>query len=139
MKKCIKCNIEKSKNNFASKKVKNKNWLQPYCKACQKIYRKDHYIVNRQKYIDKAKAWRKKEKEAVRILKDKPCMDCKIKYPYYIMQFDHRGNKKFTISQYVGGRATATIIREIKKCDIVCANCHAERTWNKQNANIIQR
>jgi len=47
------------------------------------------------------------------------------------MQFDHvRGVKSFGI----GGRVTSrveTLAAEIAKCDVVCANCHAERTHGR--------
>ena len=66
--------------------------------------------------------------------KDKPCADCGVKYPHYVMQFDHvRGKKVITI-----GSATAKINsakalhKEIAKCEVVCANCHAERTYVRQ-------
>jgi transposase len=58
------------------------------------------------------------------------CADCKEKYPYWIMEFDHLGNKKFTISAY---RKTTSSLEEIKKeiekCEVVCANCHKNRTF----------
>lgn len=71
-------------------------------------------------------------------IKDSPCIDCHIKYPHYVMQFDHRNPKaKF--------RAVATMMRhtvswkrieaEIAKCDLVCANCHAARTWKRAHGN----
>src|SRR4249920_1641311 len=35
-------------------------------------------------------------------LKDAPCTDCGVKYPPYVMQWDHRGDepKEFTIGSY---------------------------------------
>lgn len=62
-----------------------------------------------------------------------PCKDCGERYPYYVMQFDHvRGEKKFNL--YKAGHdvtALSTIQEEIEKCDVVCANCHAERTYRR--------
>lgn len=62
--------------------------------------------------------------------KDKPCLDCGIKYPTYIMQFDHvRGEKIAEVSlMYKGQYGERRLREEIAKCDVVCANCHAERT-----------
>lgn len=69
---------------------------------------------------------------------NEPCADCGVIYPYWVMQLDHvreRGAKSFTVSlTYTSGRdrrvlcTREQLLDEIAKCDIVCANCHAERT-----------
>lgn len=66
----------------------------------------------------------------IRAAKDKPCADCDGRYPYYVMQFDHldRSDKKFNIGQIGPTIGMARVLNEIAKCDVVCANCHAERT-----------
>ena len=65
--------------------------------------------------------------------KSQPCLDCGIQYPPYVMQLDHvRGDKKFQLSAAV--RITfdlGKIQEEINKCEVVCANCHAERTHQR--------
>ena len=69
----------------------------------------------------------------VRGTKDmKPCMDCGVAYPYYVMHYDHRepATKKWDLSH----AKTITGARvEIAKCDLVCANCHAERTFRTKH------
>lgn len=63
------------------------------------------------------------------------CQDCNKKYPYYILQFDHvRGEKVDQLSNMVSHYPMADIIEEISKCEVVCANCHAERTYRRQVA-----
>lgn len=63
--------------------------------------------------------------------KNVPCMDCGIQYPYYVMQFDHvRGEKLFNIAN-VRTMSKKKLLDEIAKCEIVCANCHAERTYQR--------
>lgn len=67
----------------------------------------------------------------IREAKDRPCADCGVQYPYYVMQFDHvRGEKRFNLG---GGwnNSIEAIKEEIEKCDVVCANCHAERTYQR--------
>ncbi len=91
------------------------------CNQCHKI----RYVKDRNRKI-------------MEIAKSKPCVDCKEKYPYYIMEFDHvpgRGTKSFAISS---GLAISLIKleTEMKKCDIVCANCHRRRTYMR---HIMQR
>jgi len=61
-------------------------------------------------------------------------MDCGIKYPWYVMQFDHRNpdTKEFIISKLAwAGKTLVEIEEEINKCDLVCANCHAIRTYSR--------
>ena len=66
------------------------------------------------------------------LLKDVPCLDCNNRYPHYVMEFDHvRGQKQFTISQHPRD-SHKTLLAEVKKCDIVCANCHRIRTHNRR-------
>lgn len=83
---------------------------------------------------DKALAPRLTRKQKIRELKNKakdvPCMDCGIKYPPYVMDFDHHSDKSFELagasSRFL---SIKKVIMEIKKCDVVCANCHRIRTF----------
>lgn len=71
-------------------------------------------------------------REVIREAKNTPCMDCSNSYAYYVMHFDHRdpSTKKFAISNFTqGGVTMEALVEEMAKCDVVCANCHAERTW----------
>ena len=85
---------------------------------------------------------KKREKEIqlyVRLAKEgKPCKDCGKSYPYYVMQFDHRERKlkECTPSKLCRkGWCDERIQKELDKCDIVCGNCHAERTY-QQNMSL---
>jgi lysyl-tRNA synthetase class I len=66
----------------------------------------------------------------LRELKDKtPCFDCKIQYPYYVMDFDHvRGRKHKNVMELVPTLSKKKIDEELAKCEIVCSNCHRVRT-----------
>lgn len=59
-----------------------------------------------------------------------PCADCGVSYPPYVMQFDHVVDGKVSnIADMVrNGYSIKNIQAEINKCELVCANCHAERT-----------
>lgn len=88
---------------------------------------------------DKIRQYKKKIRQSkivyVRKLKEIPCKDCGIKYPHYVMDFDHvlSNSKKRTINRLAGERAGwLTLKQEIKKCEIVCANCHRIRTHNRR-------
>lgn len=68
-------------------------------------------------------------------LRAKPCTDCKRDYPCYIMQFDHLPGypKVANISVMVQRRryTMAMLREELRKCELVCANCHRIRTYTR--------
>ena len=60
------------------------------------------------------------------------CMDCGLvitEHNLYKFDFDHREPKlkRFQLSN-PGGYSTETVLDEIAKCDVVCRNCHSDRT-----------
>jgi hypothetical protein len=62
-----------------------------------------------------------------------PCMDCKINYPYYVMDFDHvRGRKHKNVMELIPTLSKKKIDEEIAKCEIVCSNCHRIRTHQRK-------
>jgi hypothetical protein len=87
---------------------------------------------------EKTKQRSQKRREEIRNIirtfkQEKPCMDCKIVYPYYVLDFDHIGNDKIEgISKMANWFPLDEIIAEIKKCQVVCANCHRERTYRRR-------
>jgi len=61
------------------------------------------------------------------------CVDCGVSHPA-VLCFHHRDpkNKNFTVSNVIGGATSIKqILNEIKKCDVVCMNCHAKRHWRE--------
>ncbi len=67
-------------------------------------------------------------KAIIRTFKSVPCADCGVTYPYYVMDFDHkRGPKKLNVSRMIN-KTTGALLKEIDKCEVVCANCHRIRT-----------
>lgn len=131
MKKCSSCKIEKSVAEFNTD-VSRKDNLSLFCKLCSRKKTQYAYRKNRKYYISKSIERNNKTIEFIRFIKEtSPCFDCGIKYPYYVMDFDHRidEEKKFCIGhhRFYGKQQ---LIDEIKKCDIVCSNCHRIRTHN---------
>ena len=72
---------------------------------------------------------RHKRRELIQGLKQKPCKDCGGEFPSPVMHFHHvRGEKKFTIANAVRtNKSLTSVLEEIAKCDLVCANCHTMR------------
>jgi hypothetical protein len=59
-----------------------------------------------------------------------PCADCGDTFPPHVMHWDHLpGYQKLDeIGSMVGSRRREAILAELKKCELVCANCHVMRT-----------
>lgn len=75
---------------------------------------------------------RDRNKEYIRQVKEKhPCADCGEWYHFSQMDFDHiTGKKKHNLARYANSAVSISTIKdEIKKCEVVCANCHRYRTW----------
>lgn len=72
-----------------------------------------------------------KAREILTWLREQPCRDCQLLDSESI-EFDHaRGEKRLDITNLgqVGKRKWQ---EELKKCDAVCANCHAKRTRRRR-------
>jgi len=99
-------------------------------------YQKKWYKKNRVKRRAQLKEYMVRSRQKVRDLKEStPCKDCGVKYPYYVMQFDHvpeLGTKKANMANLVHGNLSKKLREEIKKCELVCANCHAIRTHKRK-------
>jgi len=87
-------------------------------------------------YLARRTAYRRDHSRLLAELRTVPCFDCGRTFPYFVMQFDHRdaANKRCVVTQMVGRAGTATILAEVAKCDVVCANCHRERTYLRRCA-----
>ena len=59
-----------------------------------------------------------------------PCTDCGETFPVYVMHWDHlpEYDKVADISVMVASRTRQAVLDELKKCELVCANCHVMRT-----------
>lgn len=68
------------------------------------------------------------------------CIDCGYTKNAVALQFDHTSNDKFkNVSDMIrSDYAWSTIKREIEKCEIRCANCHAEMTHLRKLQNSQQ-
>ena len=105
---------------------------------CRSAYGRAHYVANRQRYIDQAaRSKRKLMLERTRYLfayfEAHPCMDCGETDPV-VLEFDHLRDKSFNIGQDLARRAWKSVLDEIEKCEVVCANCHRRRTARRRGA-----
>lgn len=95
-----------------------------------------HYERNRETMIERAAASNKRVRARNRQIiveaKSRPCTDCGVEYPPYVMQFDHTGEKTANIADMMGRASVPALLDEIARCEVVCANCHAIRTWQRR-------
>ena len=66
----------------------------------------------------------------VRFLKVRSrCSDCGQRVPFYAIDLDHLGDKRFAARDTCSRAMTvAGLVRELRKCQAVCANCHRLRS-----------
>lgn len=125
---CGKCKSEKSTKEFAKKTGTR---LQSHCNSCQREYLRKHYANNKDYYLRRNKLNEERNRQYIIEAKNRPCADCGKTYPSYVMDFDHIERKSFTIGANLHNHHK-TVVAEILKCDVVCANCHRERTFGKK-------
>jgi hypothetical protein len=109
---------------------------QSHCKDCGRAYIREHYKQNKEYYLEKNDRKRERVVEFIREAKSKPCADCGRAYPYYVMDFDHRvGEKKsHNVHDLIRAASFRQLHIEIAKCDVVCANCHRQRTFMRRES-----
>lgn len=134
---CPKCGETKPLSEYYSCKSKK---VASYCNKCFKEYKKEYHKKNSKKYSRVRYEKKKKRKKEIRRLiyeykKDKPCVDCNEIHPPWAMDFDHidPSEKEFNISNAARSELSwETILKEIEKCDLVCALCHRYRTHGQK-------
>src|ERR1022692_77368 len=94
------------------------------------------------KNSDYHKIWSQKHSKLIKALchsrKDVPCADCKQRYPPCVMDFDHvRGRKRFGLAAYSSSWSKEIWEKEMAKCEVVCANCHRLRTFDRRSRGAI--
>ena len=111
---------------------KGKDRLQQLCKECQRKYSKQHYQNNKARYYERNERQRQRLRQILLEAKAKPCQDCGMQYPSYVMDFDHRESSvKLDNVGHFTRFTKKMLLAEIAKCDVVCANCHRERTYGQ--------
>lgn len=89
------------------------------------------YEANKATVAAKKNRKRERLKQMIREAKAVPCADCGETYPHYVMDFDHLGEKDVIVSRLVAHGSVRKLEEEIAKCEVVCSNCHRERTHQR--------
>lgn len=148
-KKCKRCGEVKERSEHF---YRQRKYYHPYCKPCSAIRAAEYRDANAEVLIQRRRAdrlarpehFRRIESERwessigvqlSRAARDTPCVDCGVRLPPSVMEFDHiRGEKLFTIGGIASKRKSEADIRaEIAKCDVRCPNCHKLRHhWERE-------
>ena len=135
MKICIRCGERKIDEEFFLHSLKGR---QSTCKECRKVIDHQSYERHKEKRKEQAVAWQSKFSAWCDTFKQgKPCTDCGEVFHPCAMQWDHLRSetKKCNVALIRGtGLGYKAFLEEIAKCELVCSNCHAIRTFNRQHA-----
>jgi hypothetical protein len=125
---CYKCKERKLLEYFSKNKSQN-DGFQSICKQCKKEEDARLYKSNpsqtkerNKRYTFKTKQWWDEYRQN---LKCSICSESR----YWVLDFHHldEKTKKHNIGDIVNkGYSPLTILKEIKKCIVVCANCHRD-------------
>jgi hypothetical protein len=132
VKRCPRCGETKPHSEFQLHRGR-RDGLQSICKSCRKILDQALY-ARRRGTRTPSRSWERARAAWLLSLKaGRPCTDCGRIYAPQVMQWDHLpGNLKLgNISTNLRGRSRQQILDEIAKCELVCANCHAIRTFKR--------
>ena len=109
MKKCNKCYIDKTDEEFYKRR---KTQLAPYCKDCF-----NSYCINR---------WKQRKIDAVNHMGGK-CQKCDYSKCMGALEFHHLDpSQKDVVWDKMRLMSWDKVLLELKKCILVCANCHRE-------------
>jgi hypothetical protein len=120
IKKCTKCGIEKELKEFHFRRTENRH--NSWCKEC--LY-----------FLQKAR-WKDRKRKAIFLLGGK-CSRCGYDKSLAALHFHHLdpSKKEFNWDR-LRQKTWEDVITELKKCILVCANCHAEIHAPENNGNF---
>ena len=80
-------------------------------------------------------AHKKKRKELADIKLESGCCVCGYNKCHAALQFDHINplEKAFNIGDNTDKKPLQVLLDEVSKCRVICANCHAEHTYQEQH------
>lgn len=134
MKRCGKCGRNRRLTSFHKRGKIHQAW----CKDCVRENDRARYQANPQHRRDLTAAYNQRNRVRLREVKQGPCTDCGLRFHPAAMQFDHIGtDKTASVSDMVRlGYRWDRIKEEIDKCELVCANCHAVRTYQRREEEV---
>lgn len=130
MKVCTKCGHEKEEVEFFMKN-KAKGILHSNCKDCKREIDRVSYKSNSKGRKEKVRKNASSRAKELRLYIENYRKSCSCKkcgdVRYYVLDFHHLTDKKYNICAMASkGVSQETLDTELKKCIVLCANCHRE-------------
>lgn len=102
----------------------------------QKKWKQQDYKERKVYFQRRDKRRREKFKAIIQAAKNKPCKRCGNSFHYSAMEFHHLEDKKFELSDIRVISSENKLHKEIRKCDVVCSNCHQIIEWMKRTGEL---
>ncbi len=136
MKICTICKKEKEDKDFCWK-YKNIR-RETYCKECKAKKAKIHYKTYKSKKMELETKRKKEMRQFLLNYKAQhPCVDCGEVNPL-VLEFDHINSKnKKNVLARMHGNSMEVVLKELDKCEVRCANCHAIKTAKDYYKDLI--
>ena len=125
MKQCRKCLIDKPLEEFSTR-TRSKDGKHSYCRSCVKDMMAVIYNKNPLKIKARNDKIRNKLKSLVNEIKlNQSCPICQ-ESEVECLDFHHVNptDKDVEIPQLIGMKNETRLLQEIKKCVLICSNCH---------------
>ena len=138
LKRCVICKQEKDLTEF-NKHKERKDGLQCHCKECNRVRSKAYYqrnLISHRKEIKRRKKihFTKIHLFICDYLSTHPCVICK-ETNIVKLEFDHLRDKTSNLCDLINYDVSQKVLEEeIKKCQVLCANCHKEKTHKDINS-----
>ena len=107
--------------------------------SCSSCTSKNRRLPDDYKKRKRQNSWRRRKQEKIDFLleyfKQNPCIRCGEEFPL-LLDFDHIvGNKFKSVSTLLGSYSLDRAKQEIKKCQVLCGNCHRKKTKKERIDN----
>jgi hypothetical protein len=116
---CKCCNQNKEIQDFRIANRGRQNYYRWMCISCERIILDERKNQYKEEYLNYKKTL--------------SCNRCG-NNNHRVLQFHHTNtNKEFNISSKVGRRTLLSLMKEIDKCEVLCANCHSIEHYEQRN------
>jgi hypothetical protein len=128
IKHCTRCGKTKPVTEFH----RHSEWgYQAWCKRCKSKVAAAHYQANKaRRYAHNRRRQLEFRGWYTSLKAGRPCADCGQTFDPVAMQWDHLPGsmKAGSLGDLVKHGNRKLVLKEIEKCELVCANCHAVRS-----------
>lgn len=134
-KRCGRCDVDQPLHEFH----RAEEGYQPWCKSCKREYAAAHYRANHaRRRADNRRRHAEFLKWYTRLKAKRPCSDCGNVFHPAAMQWDHLPGRAKTADVSVLARrgSRKRVLDEIANCELVCANCHAVRSYFRRGSSL---